>query len=210
MAEKTNYSKNVFINCPFDNEYLNLRNALVFAIFDCGFVPRCALEEDDSGNIRFEKIKQIIAESKLGIHDLSRTELDSENNLPRFNMPLELGLFLGAKCFGGKVQKQKNCLIFDKEQYRYQKFISDIAGQDIRSHNLQAEELIKYIRNWLNSAFNDRIIPGGKKIYQRFEQFKKNLPELCSNLYIEPEELTYNNYNDTIETWLKISQINDL
>jgi hypothetical protein len=91
---KNNYLNNVFINCPFDSDYLELRNALVFTIFDCGFIPRCALEEDDGGMVRFEKIKQIIKESKFGIHDLSRTELDIENYLPRFNMPLELGVFI--------------------------------------------------------------------------------------------------------------------
>jgi len=32
-------------------------------------------------------------------HDISRTELN-EHSLPRFNMPLELGLFLGASRFG--------------------------------------------------------------------------------------------------------------
>lgn len=112
-----NYLNNVFVNCPFDDEYIELRNALVFTIFDCGFIPRCALEEDDSGFVRVEKIKQIIKESKFGIHDLSRTEPDVGNGLPRFNMPLELGVFLGAKFFGDQVQQQKNCLIFDKEQY---------------------------------------------------------------------------------------------
>lgn len=43
-------------------------------------------------------------------------------------MPLELGTFLGAKHFGSEIQKKKTCLILDKEKFRYQKFISDIAG----------------------------------------------------------------------------------
>ena len=49
-------------------------------------------------------------------------------------MPLELGLFLGAKRFGRGEQKSKTCLILDVERYRYQKFISDISGQDIAAH----------------------------------------------------------------------------
>ena len=72
------YSENVFINCPFDKEYLILRNALLFVIFDCGFIPRCALEEDDSGNVRFNKIQKIIGECRFGVHDISRTELDDQ------------------------------------------------------------------------------------------------------------------------------------
>lgn len=90
----TKYASSVFINCPFDDEFEPIRNAIVFAIYDCGFIPRCALEENNAGNVRFDKIQRIISECKFGVHDISRTELDDQNNLPRFNMPLELGVFL--------------------------------------------------------------------------------------------------------------------
>ncbi|HEX8904122.1 MAG TPA: hypothetical protein VF771_04730, partial [Longimicrobiaceae bacterium] len=108
------YDANVFINCPFDGEYERLFRAIVFAVQACGFRPRSALEIDDGSEVRLEKIMRIIGECRYGIHDLSRTELDDEGNLPRFNMPLELGLFLGAKYFGGGVQKEKACIIFDR------------------------------------------------------------------------------------------------
>ena len=121
------YASNVFINCPFDNEYSPIRNAIVFAVFDCGFVPRSALEEDDGGDVRFEKIKRLISISKFGVHDISRTELDDINDLPRFNIPLELGVFIGATRFGDTHQRKKNTLILDKEPHRYQIFMSDIA-----------------------------------------------------------------------------------
>ena len=114
------YAENVFINCPFDDDYLILRNALLFAIFDCGFIPRCTLEEDDSGNVRLNKIQKIISECRFGVHDISRTELDGETQTPRFNMPFELGVFLGAKLFGNKQQKGKVCLVLDRDKYRFQ------------------------------------------------------------------------------------------
>ena len=51
---------------------------------------------------------------------------------PELSVSLELGLFLGAKAFSAEdKQRDKRCLILDVEPYRYQKFISDIAGQDI-------------------------------------------------------------------------------
>ena len=28
---------------------------MVFAVHDCGFIPRCALEEDDASQIRIDK-----------------------------------------------------------------------------------------------------------------------------------------------------------
>jgi hypothetical protein len=78
------YDGNVFINCPFDAGYKALFNALIFAVHDCGFVARCALEEDDGSQIRVQKIYQIISQCRLGVHDLSRVGLDRDNRLPRF------------------------------------------------------------------------------------------------------------------------------
>ena len=69
---------------------------MVFTVLRCGFTPRCALEVIDGGSTRISKIENLIEECPLGIHDISRTELDAANALPRFNMPLELGLFLRA------------------------------------------------------------------------------------------------------------------
>ena len=85
-------------------------------------------------------------ECRFGIHDLSRTQLDRRSRLPRFNMPLELGMFLAAKRFGVELQRRKNALILDRDRYRYQKFISDIAGQDIRAHDLGQAAAISVTR----------------------------------------------------------------
>jgi hypothetical protein len=179
------------------------RNALLFAIFDCGFVPRCALEVDDSSEVRFEKILRIIDDCRFGIHDISRIELDPNTKTPRFNMPLELGVFLGAKRFGEGRQKNKRCLILDKERYRYQPFISDIAGHDIQSHHDEPEKLITIVRNWLNAATSRKTIPGGTTIVNRWRQFNKDLPAMCAAIPISPDELTYNDYANFISTWLK-------
>lgn len=198
-----NYTDNVFINCPFDDNYVHLREAMIFVIFDCGFIPRCALEEDNSGDVRFDKIQKMISESKYGIHDISRTDLNNSTKLPRFNMPLELGVFIGAKRYGSKQQKAKNCLILDKEQYRYQAFISDIAGHDIRAHLDDHKKIITHIRNWLNNSSRRTTIPGGSEILRRYNTFKRDLPMLCKEVKIEVNELTYNDYTNFISNWLK-------
>jgi predicted nucleotide-binding protein len=139
----TAYDLNVFINCPFDREYIPLFDAILFTVYKCGFRPRCSLEFDDGGQVRIEKINKIIEECRFGIHDISRTELDGGNNLPRFNMPFELGLFLGAKRFGSKLQRSKVLMILDKERHRYHQYISDISGQDVKSHDNDPEKLIR-------------------------------------------------------------------
>ncbi len=128
------YEQNVFINCPFDKIYAPLFQAAIFAVIECGFEVRCGLETSDASQIRIQKIYEQIGSCKYGIHDLSRVQLDENSKLPRFNMPLELGIFMGAKFLGSPKQKQKMCLVFDEIPYRYQKYLSDIAGQDISSH----------------------------------------------------------------------------
>ena len=196
------YANNVFINCPFDDKYTPIRDAIVFAVFDCGFVPRSALEEEDSGDVRFDKIKNLISASKFGIHDISRTELDSANKLPRFNMPLELGVFIGAARFGDSKQKNKTTLILDKEGYRYQNYMSDIASQDIRSHDNDPSQAMSHVRNWLNTASGRQTIPGGAAISVWYEKFQQDLSNICTELDLAEEEVTYNDYCNFVSDWL--------
>ena len=198
-----NYNDNVFINCPFDSHYKPLFDAMVFAIHDCGFVPRCALEDDDASEVRIDKIYNMIAGCRYGIHDISRTELDKNSRLPRFNMPLELGVFLGAKKFGIEEQKRKKCLILDTEPYRYQKFISDIAGQDIQAHNNNSREVIIHVRNWLRTASRRETIPSGGIIWERYQEFMEKLPQTAREARLIVEELIFNDYTLLVAQWLE-------
>jgi hypothetical protein len=200
---RSKYANDVFINCPFDEQYRPLFEAIVFAVFACGFRPRCALEIDDGSEVRIEKIFKIISECKFGIHDISRTEITASSGLPRFNMPLELGMFLAAKRFGADLQKQKVCLILDSAPYRYQQFMSDIAGQDIQVHNDLRGEAIAVVRNWFRGASGAKSLPGGTEIYRRFQRFAQELPALCQELRVEPDELTFNDITLIIHDWLR-------
>jgi len=197
------YTRQVFINCPFDDHYKSLFEAIVFAVSDCGFRPRCALEIDDGSQIRIEKIFNIISGCKFGIHDISKTELDDSNHLPRFNMPLELGLFLGAKRYGEGEQREKVCLILDRESFRYQKFISDIAGQDIRPHEEDPRTAITIVRNWLRNSFPSISLPGGELIANRYEVFRSEMPSACGPLGLSIGQLTFIDYTWLVSAWLK-------
>jgi hypothetical protein len=204
--QSSRYNDNVFLNCPFDSAYKQLFDALVFAVHDCGFIARCALEEEDASQVRIDKIYDIIADCRYGIHDISRTELDETSDLPRFNMPLELGVFLGAKQFGIDEQKRKNCLILDKEQYRYQQFISDIAGQDIHAHHNNPEEIVTVVRNWLRNVSKRQTIPSGSIIWERYQEFTKDLPQLAQVFRLEVGELIFNDYTFMLAEWLTIQE----
>jgi hypothetical protein len=184
-AEKPGH---VFLNLPFDSGYAPLRCAVLFAVSDCGFIPRCALEENDSGEVRFQKIVRMIAECPLAIHDISRTEPDSKTKLPRFNMPFEAGVFIAAGIFG---KRAKNCLILDRQQYRHQKFFSDLAGNDIAAHGGRKSGAIAAVRDFLNHY--SKSVPQGGDVAKRFARFFRKYG---------PLKLNYLDYMNALNIWL--------
>ena len=64
------YEDCVFLNVPFDRRYEPLLRALVYSVHDCGFIARSAREIEDGGQVRLDKIYELIRDSKYGIHDL--------------------------------------------------------------------------------------------------------------------------------------------
>ena len=192
----------VFINCPFSADYQAQFRAIVFTMIRSGFTPRCARENDDGGEVRFDKICRIIADCDYGIHDISKTEPDAASGLPRFNMPLELGLFLGAKKFGGRKQKAKKALILDTEAYRYQQFISDIAGQDIHAHGGDVGRLIEEVATWLRDEVRQPDVPGGRAIADEYRVFTAELPALCAAQRLHPDEITFKDVTLLVAGWI--------
>ncbi len=199
-----NYAKNVFINCPFDDQYQPLFHAIVFAVNDMGFRPKCAKDASNSGEPRVNKIQNLIEECKYSIHDISRTEVDAANGLPRFNMPLELGLDLGCKRYGKPHHQEKVVLILDVAQYRYQEFISDIAGQDIEAHNSNEEEVINAVRNWLRLELDPKVVitPSGARIFERYGTFQATLPTICAKLNWDIANLPFSDFSWAIADWI--------
>ena len=195
-------NRDVFINCPFDRHYRTLLHAITFVVIRSGFRPRSALETDDAAENRFEKICKIIGGCRYGIHDISRTELDRATNLPRFNMPLELGVFLAARRFGSKPQRRKRCIVFDMERYRYQQYISDISGQDIHAHGNHVDTLIAELASWLRDQSRDPKVPGGRRIATEFRAFLDRMPDICAKRHLEVDELTFGDYADMVAEYL--------
>lgn len=201
MAVAPTSADDVFINCPFDDAFAPTFRALIFAIIVCGFRPRSARELDDGGQTRIDKIYGLVEECRYGVHDLSRTELDAVHNLPRFNMPLELGLFLGAKRYGGKHQKAKRVLILDVEQYRYQRFISDLAGMDIHEHGGDAVRALREVRDWLANV-SRRELPSADRVQRAYDAFVADLPDLAAVLEFEMAHIPYVDFERIVARWL--------
>jgi hypothetical protein len=174
----SNFSKNVFVNCPFDDDFRQLLLGIVFAIKRLGFNPRLSLERADSAENRIEKIVQLIHESKYGIHDLSRIVSNEVDEPYRMNMPFELGIDYGCQKYGGGKWGQKKILILEKERYRYQVAISDLSGSDIKHHEDDVSKIITAVRNWFVTEILKRG-PSGNVLWDQFNDFNAYLYDQC-------------------------------
>jgi len=117
-------------------------------------------------------------------------------------MPLELGIFLGARRYGRLPQRDKRLLIFDIEQYRYQKFISDLAGMDIHAHSGQPETALVETRHWLTNVSRRHLL-GEQDLLARYRAFRSDLPALAVNLNLDPARITYADFDLVLEGWLE-------
>ena len=193
-------AESVFINCPFDAEYRALFHAIVFAIYDCGFFPRCSLDESDGGDVRLHKIIRILKSCQYSIHDISRTELDKTTGLPRFNMPLELGIDMGLRYSDNPEWAGKKCIVLDKDRHRFQKFISDISGQDPVAHGDDVNTSIKVIRDWLRTVSGRTTVATASAIINRYEVFSKELPVLSDE---DIDKICFADYAMYASVWLQ-------
>ena len=165
------FDVNVFINCPYDAEYLPLLRPLVFTVLYAGLNPRLASERLNSGETRISKIVELIRESRYAIHDLSRIQAAKKGDYFRLNMPFELGLDVGCATFSSdRNLREKRCLILEKERYRYQNAISVLSSSDIEAHHNDPVRVVQVVRNWLANEVG-RDLPGPSGLYDQFSIF---------------------------------------
>lgn len=140
------YSRNVFINCPYDRTYVvGMLRPILFTVKLLGFYPRLAMESADSGATRINRIIGLLRKSQYGIHDLSRVRAERRGEHFRLNMPFELGLELGCRVFGNSKYRQKRCLVLEKDRYSFQAALSDLSGSDVCWHNNKPQRAIRHV-----------------------------------------------------------------
>ena len=164
------FDKNVFVNCPFDSDYVDILRPILFCILYLGFEPRIALERADSGENRIDKIVELIDDSRLGLHDLSRLKAEKKGEYFRLNMPFELGIDYGCRLFKGEPWRQKRLLILEAESHRFQAAISDLSGSDIAVHKNEPVKACREVRNWLAQELGNET-QGPAAVWARFNEF---------------------------------------
>jgi len=91
----------------------------------------------------------------------------------------------------------------DRDQYRFQKFISDISGQDIKSHENNLAELFSCVRDWLRDESRRRGIPSASIIKRKYSKFRRQLPKICGRSDLDYEQLNFNDYAQICVDWLE-------
>ena len=117
-------------------------------------------------------------------------------------MPFEVGLFFGAKTFGGRRHSNKNCLVLDSKPLRYRQTLSDISGQDIQAHQEDYREVIVLVRNWLAQFDKEVLLPGDVPITQDFDRFIRAFPRICRRAGVTFNRLPFNDFVNIVETWI--------
>lgn len=166
------FESSVFINCPFDEDYAPILQAVAFCITDLGLYPRLAPENADNATNRLDRIVALIRGSKYAIHDLSRCKALAAGEFSRMNMPFELGIDYACRLFGDASQQQKTILILEESRYDYQKCLSDIAGWDIHAHGLDHIKAVRHVSTWLIRQTG--VAPVGPSLIQsNYDAFQK-------------------------------------
>lgn len=140
-------NKNVFINCSYTSEFSKLLKGLVFTVIFLGYEPFLTMGNTDCSVGRLDKIKKLIKESRISIHDLSNIKSSKKKQFYRLNMSFELGLDFGYKYYSND-GNDKKFLVLGGNEYDYMKALSDLNGNDIKYHKEDIENLIKSTRNW--------------------------------------------------------------
>jgi hypothetical protein len=170
-AAVTDPSLSVFINCPFDDDYRLVMDAIVFATVCCGFLPRSALESGTVAMPRMERIARCVLSSRYSIHDLSRCRGEGDQNYARFNMPLELGIAMGRSLCAKTADEEHDWLMLVPKGHSYAHFASDLAGYDAKQYDMTPNSVVPGVMSWLMTRPNATAGPTPKRVLETLPRF---------------------------------------
>ena len=169
MARRTRV-QSVFLNIPYDAQFEELYLAYIVGLTQLGLKINATLALPNQD--RLKRIVGLIEKSDVSIHDLSRIE--SSSGVPRFNMPLELGLAL----FRSHVTRGRHrVFVFEKKAYRVQRSTSDVNGIDPQIHKGRPKGVMAGLRNIFYQS-DGTTVP---EMLSSYRAVKRKLPELRRN-----------------------------
>jgi hypothetical protein len=163
--------KSVFLNIPYDAAFEDLYLAYIVGLTQLGLRVNATLAVPNQD--RLQTIIRLIEASGFSIHDLSRIE--ASHGVPRFNMPVELGLAL----YRSHVTKGKHrVFVFESKRYRAQRSTSDVNGIDPHIHHGTPKGLMGSLRNIFRQPGNATTVP---EMLASYRAVKRKLPEFRRN-----------------------------
>jgi hypothetical protein len=200
----------VFVNCPFDEEYRGLRDAILFTITYLNHEPLISQTEDASES-RLDKIASLFSIADASIHDLSRIEFTTidGHSYPRFNMPLELGLDMGHRLGSGA--KRPLCILVG-HGYDYQKYISDLNGRDPFPHNNNIQQLIRQLYKFFHANKMHNSLDSYVSIWEGYQSFLSYLSDFFEDNKFDQEaisDLTPRGYTELITKFMQLNRLSE-
>lgn len=165
------FERGVFVNCPLDEAYEPVLQAILFCIVHLGFEPSLASGRADSGEDRLTKIIALMEGCKYSIHDLTRARAEGEGEMFRMNMPFELGIDYASRRYS-KELKDKKFLVFERVRFEAKAALSDLSGCDFETHEGRFEKAIGEVRNFLVNEAGVRN-DGTSLIVGRYADFQE-------------------------------------
>ena len=150
QARQLKRRTSIFINAPYGPAHQDLFIGYVVGAVSLGLTPRAAIETYDSTASRLERIAALLRGCRYSLHDLSAVALDTHLGVPRFNMPLELGMAIQEQ-YRTAGPASHRWVAFDAEQYRVDVSTSDLRGYETVNHGGRPEGVLRGIFNNLQS-----------------------------------------------------------
>lgn len=167
---KTAFERSVFVNCPLDETYEPILQAILFCIVHFDFIPQLTTGRADGGEDRLTKIIGQIESCKYSIHDLTRSRATKEGELLRMNMPFELGIDYASRRYRPGLDGKK-FLVFERAPYEAKAALSDLSGCDFQTHADSFDKAIGEVRTFLVNEAG--AAPQGRAlIISRYEDFQ--------------------------------------
>jgi hypothetical protein len=162
----------VFLNVPYDARFKKTYLAYLSGLVTLGLSPKATLAIP-GGITRLDRIFNLIRSCRYSLHDLSRVELDRNYPpTPRFNMPMELGM---AVAWAKLNPTDHTWFVFESQERRAQKSISDLNGTDCNIHGGTAEGVMRELCNAFVRRRGRVTVPS---MLENHRELKKQVPDL--------------------------------
>ncbi len=89
-----------------------------------------------------DRIYEALNSSKYSIHDLSRCKGEGDDNVARFNMPLEFGIAFG-KGYPHKGRRLHHWLVLLPKEHFYRRCVSDLGAYDLSTHDNTVKSIVQ-------------------------------------------------------------------